>query len=461
MVNDDGIGSVNCEYTQNVSLAKNCYMVSSSWKNEECAYSAQISGPEVRETFDCIDIFQKCEMIYDSIFLERSYRARNCHRSVALIDCAFCYECRDCEDCFMSIGLRHKRYCFKNKQYSKEEYEKILKGYALDTWSGMERARKEFKEFILGYPHEFAIMRNCTNCTGDQMFNCKNMRYSFNVRGSEDTRYFENGNLIKAGYDMATGGENEECYEGITPDNDYHVLFSIFSYKNSHAEYVENCHSGQNLFGCAGLKSGQYCILNKQYPKEEYAALRERIIAYMKETGEYGEFFPAQLSHFGYNETTAQTHFPMAKEEALAKGYKWQDNFQFTTGKETIQSSELPDAIADVEDSIMQEVLACAECGRNYLITHQELQFYRKMQIPLPRQCFYCRHAARSSFKLPFKLWKRGCSCAGLGSGNDAYENTQPHSHGSAACVNEFETPYAPGRPEIVYCEKCYNVEVV
>ncbi|MEK7608002.1 MAG: hypothetical protein AAB495_00245 [Patescibacteria group bacterium] len=461
MVNDDGIGSVNCEYAQNVSLAKNCYMVSASWKNEECAYSLQISGPEVRETFDCIDIFQKCEMIYDSIFLESCYRARNCYRSFALINCMFCYECRDCEDCFMSIGLRRRKYCFKNKQYSKEEYGKIVKDYALDTWSGAERAKKEFREFILGYPHEFAILRNCINCTGDQMFNCKNMRDSFNVRGSEDTKYFQNGNLIKSGYDMATGGENEDCYEGITPDNDYRTLFSIFSYKNSHAEYVENCHSGQNLFGCAGLKSAQYCILNKQYSKEEYQVIRAKIVAQMKEAGEYGEFFPANLSHFGYNETTAQLYFPLTKEEALIKGCRWQDNFQFTTGKETVRSCDLPNAIADVKDSIMKEVLACVECRRNYLITHQELQFYRKTGVSLPRKCFYCRNLERYALKLPFKLWERSCSCGGDASSNGIYKNSRPHFHGGSACSIEFETPYAPSRPEIVYCEQCYQAEVV
>jgi hypothetical protein len=39
LMNDDGIGSVNCAYTQNEAYAKNCYMVSMAWKNEECMYS--------------------------------------------------------------------------------------------------------------------------------------------------------------------------------------------------------------------------------------------------------------------------------------------------------------------------------------------------------------------------------------------------------------------------------------
>jgi hypothetical protein len=34
------------------------------------------------------------------------------------------------------------------------------------------------------------------------------------------------------------------------------------------------------------------------------------------------------------------------------------------------------------------------------------------------------------------------------------------HGH-KDKCQNEFETPYAPARPEIVYCEQCYQTEVV
>jgi hypothetical protein len=41
------------------------------------------------------------------------------------------------------------------------------------------------------------------------------------------------------------------------------------------------------------------------------------------------------------------------------------------------------------------------------------------------------------------------------------YQNTIKHFHGDNPCPNEFETTYSPDRPEIVYCEKCYNAEVV
>lgn len=45
----------------------------------------------------------------------------------------------------------------------------------------------------------------------------------------------------------------------------------------------------------------------------------------MKSTREWGEFFPTELSAFGYNETVAQEYFPMTEKEVKVKGWKWYD----------------------------------------------------------------------------------------------------------------------------------------
>ena len=39
----------------------------------------------------------------------------------------------------------------------------------------------------------------------------------------------------------------------------------------------------------------------------------------------YGEFFPAEISPFCYNETQAQDYFPTTKKKALKMGYRWRD----------------------------------------------------------------------------------------------------------------------------------------
>jgi hypothetical protein len=45
----------------------------------------------------------------------------------------------------------------------------------------------------------------------------------------------------------------------------------------------------------------------------------------MKFTKEWGEFFPTELSTFGYNETVAHEYFPMTETEVRKKGWKWYD----------------------------------------------------------------------------------------------------------------------------------------
>jgi len=440
LVNDDGIGSVNCEYTHNVTFAKNCYMGSMSWKNEDCMYYYHLAGPETRDVVDSLDIFNYSQIIYDSIFLEHCYNCRNCYYSTGLNDCLFCYDCKGCSNCFMCVNLRQKKYCILNKQYTKEEYKKIVKDHELDTYSESERAKNEFINFLAKQIRRFANIRNSVNSTGDALFNCKNIHDSFLARACENTKFFIRGNEIKDSYDLSTGGESSQCYEGLTADNDYRALFSIFSFKNQEVSYVENCHSSKHLFGCSGIKHGEYCILNKEYTKDEYFKMRDKLIRHMKKTGEYGEFFPAQISHFRYNETIAMEYFPMTKEEALKKNYKWWDKLQKTTGKETLKTEQIPDSVLDVSESILNEVLCCVKCGRNYKIVQNELIFYKKHLIPLPRKCFYCRNSARLKFENPVKLWHRKCMKEG--------------------CNNEFETSYASDRLEIVYCENCYNQEI-
>lgn len=398
LMNDNGIGSVNCEYTQNEAYAKNCYMVSMAWKNEECLYSYGISGPNAVEIVDSMDIFNS-QRIYESIFLNQSYNCRFCFYSQNLINCSFCYDCRNCQDVFMCTGLRSGQYLYKNQQYTKEEYEEIVKSYALYTYSGQERAKKEFFEFKNTIKTEDIFMINCVDSTGDALLNCSNAKSCYTARRLHNVKYFENGNDIKDGYDMLVGGENELCYEGITPDNDRMALFTIFSYKCSDVAYTEHCFGSQDLFGCSGLRQSQYCILNKQYTKEEYFELKAKIIEQMKKTGEWGEFFPAQYSHFGYNETIAVDNYPLTKEEAERAGFNWFSGVQFTTGKETLSTKDLPDSVEDVDDTVTKEILACEKTGRNYFITPQELSFYRKMSIPLPRKSFFARHSDRIALR--------------------------------------------------------------
>jgi len=436
LMNDNGIGSENCEYTQDFAYGKNCFMTMVAWKVQDCMYL--VYAADAKDCVDSMGILSPCEGLYEAMYSEKCFGSRNIYNSSALINCAYCYDCNGCQECFHCIGLRNKKYCIKNIEYQKDEYKKIISSYLLHTYSGNEKARLEFEKFILTKPRKYASLKNCVNCTGNNLTNSKNVRNVFGVRRAENCRYLETGDTEKDSYDLSTGGELSECYEGLTPDHSNRALFAIYTWHCVDVLYSEFCMSSKNCFGCVALKHGEYSIFNKQYLKEEYEKLKEKIIKHMKTTGEWGEFFPMKDSPFAYNESVAQIHFSLTKEQVLKLGLRWQDNIQETRGQTTLL--EIPESIFDVPDSITNEILECVKCKRNYKIIPNELSFYRKWKIPIPRKCFFCRLAHRFELRGPSKLWHRNCM-------NDG-------------CENEFETSYAPERPEIIYCEKCYQQEV-
>jgi hypothetical protein len=163
--------------------------------------------------------------------------------------------------------------------------------------------------------------------------------------------------------------------------------------------------------------------LNKHYSEAEYNKLRGKIIEHMMKTEEYGEYFPPSLSLHPYNETTANDYFP--KKEKDPKEYQKSD-------------VKVPKSIEDVKDDIVDKVLSCEKCAKNYKILQLELNLCRKMGVPLSSKCADCRHLDLLALKNPRKLWERKCD----------------------SCEKGIKTTYSPDRPEKVYCEQCYLKEV-
>src|SRR4029079_13675795 len=133
--------------------------------------------------------------------------------------------------------------------------------------------------------------------------------------------------------------------------------FSKFCNKTANLLYSDCCYQEcKNLFGCIGLFRKSYCILNKQYSKEEYEALVPKIIEHMRKTGEWGEYFPIEISPFGYNETVAQEYYPLTEEEVTEKGYKWHrenDQQEQYLGP----PANIPDDVSTVDESICRKIL--------------------------------------------------------------------------------------------------------
>ncbi len=427
LMNSQGENSEYC----NMSLSnKNCYLVFGGDYSEDCMYSIFCMYCK-----DNVDVYwvNESELVYDSTDCTKCYNLKYCQNSHNCKDSSFLFECRNCDDCFGCVGLRSKRYHIFNKLYSKEDYERKVKGYRLDSWTAVEKMKKEFAEFKLKYPHKFASTVNCEGCTGDYLSNANNVSNSFGIEGpAEDMKdVFLGGWVAKDILSSDHVGHKPELFYEMTGSVDgYHNALSACSWWSNDVFYCDLVSNGHDLFGCVCLNRGEYCILNKQYSKDEYFDLRARIVEHMKSTGEWGEFCPMKDSLFAYNETVAQDYFPMTKSEALSQGLKWLDE----EVREMQSDYVIPDSINDVSDDIVGKPLVCEKTGRPYKIIPRELELYKKMGVPIPHYAPETRNALRLAMRNPIISFDRSC----------------------AKCAAKVVTSYAPERREIVYCDKCY-----
>ncbi|MFA5936998.1 MAG: hypothetical protein WC822_03925 [Candidatus Paceibacterota bacterium] len=426
---------INSEYSNMAGGMKNCYFVFNGGIGEEMLYCRGVRN--AKEISDC----------YFGEYLERCYECINILKSNGLIyarntfdsmDSMFVLNCSGLNNCFGCVNLKNKSYHFFNELLSREEYKKKI-SEIIGSYSKMEEFKKKFDEFSLKFPRRENNNLKTQNSIGDFLLECKNVQNSFEIISAEHSKNLFSTRSANNSSDAVGYGYKSELLLGCVGVGHSSNIIGSHSVDDSqdilYSFALRNCH---DCIGCDGLKNASYCILNKQYKKEEYEKLKEYIINELKKKELFGLMIPLELAPFAYNETIAQDNMPLTKNEALAQGFRWEDNIQKTEGKETIKPENIPDHIKDVPDSITNEILCCIDCNRNYKITAQELIFYRKMILPIPRKCFYCRHKDRIIRRGPYKFWKRNCD----------------------KCQKEITTNYAPDRPEIVYCESCYQKEV-
>lgn len=126
---------------------------------------------------------------------------------------------------------------------------------------------------------------------------------------------------------------------------------------------------------------------------------------------DWGEFFPN--SPFCYNESTANEYFPLSQEEALSLGYRWKDKSKLAGISEELAAnpdSIVPDTIAKAGDDILNQVFRCNKTSKNYRYTKSELEFYRRMKLPLPQGSFIARHQERMDQRQRRVIYSGECS---------------------------------------------------
>ena len=426
----------NSYFTNHALNMKNCHLIWGGGNDEDSLYGNYIAF--CKDTVDGLALYS-CERCYEGIASERCYNCSFFMNCRDCIDCLMIEECSSCKNCIGCFGLHQREYCLFNEQFSKEEWERRRRELGTFLFrESMQMLRERLKALKATLPHRASHIFSSEDCTGDNIYNSRNCRQCFDVTDCEDSRFVAFTPQGISTYDATfTAPEGlEKSYFVCSSLGGQRMLFTFLAYYCNDTYYSMECHYSKHLFGCASMRHSEYCILNKQYTKEEYEKLVAKLIAHMQETGEWGDYFPPALAPIAYNESNAADYFPLTKEQALEQGLQWRDEDPVVIPGAPM--SAIPQTIEKVDASICEHVLTCEISKKPYKIIPQEWKFYKDMGLPLPLRCANQRHLDRLGLRNPRKLWKRACSKCGKG----------------------IETTYQPSRPEIVYCEECYLASI-
>jgi len=423
----NGSKNTNCDWCDDVWNSKNCYLSRSMEECEDLFYSYR--NIKVKNSIDMVVCFDSekcfaCEDCYNSFKLFYSRHSRDC------INSYFLYDCRNCQNCFMCWNLRNKSYCIENVQYSKEEYEKKLQSFKLGSYKSIQFFKKRFEEMARDKAvHRENFNFKTYNSSGNYLIDVKNCHNCNTLSESEDSYNCVRGLHEKSNIDANGCWHAELMGNCCGCVNGYAEKYCVWS-SSRYSEYLDLCVECEYCFGCVGLKKKKYCILNKQYSKEEYENLKEKIIVDMKKGGEYGKFLPYSMSAGSFNFSTSILYFPDTKKEDILKlGGYWEEIKE--NHIEGMPTGELPDDVKDVSDDIITKALICPETGWRFNISQNELAFCRENNIPLPRYhfdvriknglkyltllqaypyiCFYCKRDIDAYYLPAWKYQKIAC----------------------------------------------------
>ncbi len=417
--------SENCSYNSVITDSKNCYWCTSTWYVENVMYSSLTGW-----LTNCMDSHRL-------LYSENCYWCIDCANCYG---CSYLYACTQCTNCMFCIGLNNKTNCILNKQYSKSEYEQILKTLDYTEYYNKRLTLKE-KQIQTNKNTE------SDNVYWSQIRSSKSSTFVFDVVDLENCKYMFIAWLkLKDSYDCSGWDvfQSSLCYEcGMIPMN--HQLLSCYSVRESkYLSYCFNCYSCSDCFWCIWLRNKQYCIFNKQYTKEEYEKEVAKIITHMQSTWERGEFFHPSLSPFWYNETVAQEYYPLTEQTAPASWFarcSYSADPTIPDWVPTIKRNDYSDTQRNEllqSDNLENLIFICSVSHRPFRLQKAEIEFYRKHHLPIPHKHPDIRHQERMKLRPWRTLYLRTCDC----------------------CGTKMLSVYPPDYDWKVYCEACYQKEV-
>lgn len=435
-----GTGNENCEYTDDWWYSKNCYLCHSGYECEDERYCYR--NIRVNHAQYCVFSFdsERCVDLINSHNCFHTFFAYNCWQCS---DSAFLYDCRNCNHCMFCSNLRNKSYCFGNQQMTKEEYEQRAKEWDLRSRKTYEAAKEHFLRLLREQAwHRALFLDRCEESSGNYLDECKGCRNCFFLSdNSEDCiNMFRGSGHVKDSLDgVSPFNKSELLYcTSMAQDQCYDVKFGYNVIQCKFMEYCAHCFQCERCFGCCGLVGKKYHIFNKPYAPEAYEKLRAKIIAKMKETGEYGQFFPAHFAANPYEESLSGFYRPLATEEGKRRGFRMREEKERREA-DALDASAVPDRCDAADDSVAKNVYWDGEAKRPFQILKEDIAFAKDVGAPLPHT-YYMRRLQENFRLIPFTGELRETACGKCG----------------AKAPTSWPSAY-DGR---ILCESCYLREV-
>lgn len=273
------LNSENCEFCNEVYNSKNLSYCFDTYSTTDSFYL--FDSFMCASCGDC-DYAVECELCYESVDPYKSFNCEYLEYCAYMRDSAFCFDCGNCHDVFGCVGLNNKSFCIFNRQLTEEEYKKQIKKFkALSA----EQVLKMLEDFKKRFPLSQTVGVDNENTTyGNYIHYNKNCYLCFDASYDEDCGYLYDSFDCKTSYDLT--------YVSINAQLSYEAVDSIALFNCSYVRHGSNCQGSWYLFncfnvkdsiGCVGLNNKQYCILNRQFTKEEYEKLSAQILANLKE----------------------------------------------------------------------------------------------------------------------------------------------------------------------------------
>lgn len=431
--------SINSEYSNGGRNTKNAYYASGCYGSEDIWYS-NMAGRS-RNIMDS-RIVQSSEFVYGSLNGDHLYKCIYTYFSGNCTDSMFLFDCKNCTDCFGGVNLRNARYVVFNQQLSKEDYEAFMKSITPFSRNILSECAERFWNLVKEKPMNASHNIGSKNVFGvgvdfsEDVYNC------VDVSNSQHIRYVDAALSHKDSMDILfSGGHSHHLYGSVNIGSQSSgVRFSISSKFCTDCEFVFNSKQLTNCFMCFGLQSKSYCILNKQYEAEEYFRIVDQIKSEMLQRGEYCDGPDLKFSAQAYNFSLAQIPYPLTDDQIqILGGYVGAEPDTNTSSMDTLQASDVPQTINEVSDDILSKAILCSVTGRPFRIIASELAFYRRMGLPLP--------IVHPSVRIEnqYRMAQNG----------KMYQATCAH------CENSTTSMFDPNDGYTLYCEKCYQAEVI